>query len=186
MLKKLDELKPAAGPLRDALNLVEQRYAEARQPLTDRLEALDAEAENLGRTFVDEVLLGNVPSYRHLDEIPAEKARIEARLSYLKAQVGPVVDELRENVGRFEALAIRAEVGIPALKPIADRILSLEKATATIVQQTGPGSGIDPLFARLRRERESYAAQAMQINQALDSMDFIVKQLRRLDFVDIP
>ncbi len=186
MLEKFDELKPAAGPLRDALNLIERRYAEARKPLTDRLEALDSEEENLGRTFADEVLLGNVPSYRHLDEIPAEKTQIEANLAYLKAQVGPVVDDFRQEVNHFDSLTRRVAAGIPALKPIADRISSLEKATTTIIQRTGPGSGTDPLFGRLQHERESYAAQVMQINQAIGSMVLIINQAKRLDFVDIP
>ncbi len=186
MLGRLSELKPFIEPLRAAVTAVEQRYTAQKQALTDRLDELSKDEKTLEEAFVDAVLIGKTPDFSHLDEIPAGISRIEARLSYLKAQVGPTVDDFRERVDHFEALTRRVEAGIPGLDTLRDRILSLEKAASTIVQQTGPGSGTDPLFGRLQHEQESYAAQAMRVHQALDSMDFILKQAKRLDFVDIP
>jgi hypothetical protein len=133
---RLAELKPLCDPIKAGFEKMEAHYDRAKSVLTTQLVRLDKEAAAIEENFVTGVLAGKEPVYKHLFEMPAERARLEKCLEYLKARCRPVLDDLRHcpaisaDIGRVEKI-------LPELLEVQGRVKTLEDTIKTL-GETGP------------------------------------------------
>jgi|SRR5208337_4634520 len=176
-LAKLDELKALCGPLKEGFEKAEGRFEEAKRVITTRLAQLEKEEAEFEKSFVDDVLSEKEPTYLHLDEMPAERERLEKRLGYLKSKCAPVLEELRACVympGQIQQLANL----LSEYEGILARIKALEDALKTL-----PGDEL--IQKRLDRERQAHFQKVQRINVELYSMESALKNAREQGLLEI-